>query len=176
MSNQESRDTKHDPKHTEPQGIVEQIVGWLVRALLRMLGIGGREVRRSFEAPDSKYQAYIDDWATERLAYWLNQTRPDIRKDHAERVLRGEGSSYPESAELVRQTLIDARVTFLQRDGKQFIEIESYMSPRQKSAAQPEILRWRSEREIAWQEIPNEVRERLIRERQPITLAYAMPS
>ena len=66
-------------------------------------------------------------------------------------------------------------MTFSQRDGKQYLEIEAYMAPRQTNGKLPQILRWRAEREIGWQEIPDDVRARLIRARQPVTLGYAIP-
>ena len=49
------------------------------------------------------------------------------------------------------------------------------MAPRQLNGSQPRVLRWQAEREIGWQEIPDDVREQLIRLRQPITLGYAIP-
>jgi hypothetical protein len=84
-------------------------------------------------------------------------------------------SRHPEVAQHIRETLIDAKITFSQRDGKQYLEVEAYMAPRQMNGTQPQILRWRAEREIGWQEIPDDVRERLIRARQPVTLGYSIP-
>ncbi len=95
--------------------------------------------------------------------------------DQARLVLMGEAERYPAQAAMLRQTLLDAKVTFSQRDGKQYLEIEAYMAPRQTNGRQPQVLRWRAEREIAWPEIPDDVRERLIRSREPVTLGYAIP-
>jgi len=89
-------------------------------------------------------------------------------------LLSGDERS-PEVAAQVREALIDAKVTFSQRDGKQYLEVEAYMAPRQLNGKVPNLLRWHAEREITWQEIPDDVREQLIRQRQPITLAYAIP-
>lgn len=147
----------------------------VINGILRLLGLGGRQVRRALEPVDQRYQEYVDAWVSERLAQWLHETRSEIDTSLATRVLLGEADRYPEVAALVRQALIDAKVTFSQREGRQFLEIEAYMAPRQVNGKQPQVLRWKAEREIAWQDIPNEVRERLIRARQPVTLGYAIP-
>ncbi len=147
----------------------------VINGILRLLGLGGRQVRRALEPVDQQYQEYVDTWVSERLAQWLHETRSEIDTGLATRVLLGEADRYPEVAALVRQALIDAKVTFSQREGRQFLEIEAYMAPRQVNGKQPQVLRWKAEREIAWQDIPNEVRERLIRARQPVTLGYAIP-
>ncbi len=147
----------------------------VINGILRLLGLGGRQVRRALEPVDQHYQEYVDTWVSERLAQWLHETRAEIDTGLATRVLLGEADRYLEVAALVRQALIDAKVTFSQREGRQFLEIEAYMAPRQVNGKQPQVLRWKAEREIAWQDIPNEVRERLIRARQPVTLGYAIP-
>ncbi len=147
--------------------------GW--RMLLRLFGIGGKEFHRAVKPLDQYYQEFVDSWVSENLARWLNQTRPEIDVNMATQVLLGEADRYPEMARLVRDTMIDAKVTFSQRDGKQYLEIEAYMAPRQTNGTMPQILRWKAEREIEWQEIPDDVRERMIRIRQPVTLGYAIP-
>ncbi len=141
----------------------------------QLFGFGKRQTRRILEM-DHTYRTYVDNWVSERLALWLHETRGDIHTATAMSILMGEDDVHPDVAELIRQTLIDAKVTFSQREGKQFLEIEAYMAPRQANGKQPQILRWRAEREIGWQEIPDDVRERLIRLRQPVTLSYAIPS
>jgi hypothetical protein len=148
-------------------------LGW--QFILRMFGIGRKEMRRTLEPLDQYYQEYVDTWVSENLARWLHQTRTDIDEPTATKVLLGEADRYPEIARAIRDALIDAKVTFSQREGKQFLEIEAYMAPRQTNGRLPQILRWRAEREISWQEIPDDVRERLIRAREPVTLGYAMP-
>ncbi len=148
-------------------------IGW--RFLLQLLGIGGRETRRALKPLDQYYQEYVDSWVSENLARWLNQTRGEIDTLRATRVLLGEADHYPDVAAQIRATLIDAKVTFSQRESKQYLEIEAYMAPRQTNGKLPQILRWRAEREISWQDIPDDVRERLIRARQPVTLGYAIP-
>jgi hypothetical protein len=109
------------------------------------------------------------------LADWLHETRAEIDPALATKALLGEAGRYPEVTTLIHQTLIDAKVTFSQRDGAQYLEIEAYMAPRQTNGAQPRVLRWRAERAINWQEIPDDVREQLIRRREPVTLGYAIP-
>jgi hypothetical protein len=148
-------------------------IGW--QLVLQLFGIGRRQARRALQPLDQYYQEYVDSWVSENLANWLNQTRADIDTITATRVLLGEADHYPEVARQIRDTLVDAKVTFSQRDGKQYLEIEAYMAPRQTNGRLPQILRWRAEREISWQEIPDDVRERLIRAREPVTLSYAIP-
>lgn len=159
----------------EPQGCLMGLFQALLGGILRLFGWGGRQVRDTLTNTDQQYREYVDIWVSERLAYWLHETRSDIDAETATKVLIGEADRYPELTKTVRETLIDAKVTFSQRDGKQYLEIEAYMAPRQVSGKMPQILRWRAEREITWQEIPNDVRERLIRVRQPVTLGYAIP-
>lgn len=132
-------------------------------------------MRHTLEPLDQQYREFVDSWVSERLARWLYQTRYDIDEKIATRVLLGEADQYPAVARMIRDTLIDAKVTFSQRDGKQYLEVEAYTSPRQTNGTMPQIFRWRAEREISWQEIPDDVRERLIRARQPVTLGYAIP-
>jgi len=146
-----------------------------LRLILRLFGIGTQEMRRTLEPLDQQYREFVDSWVSERLARWLYQTRYEIDEKIATRVLLGEADHYPEVARMIRDTLIDAKVTFSQRDGKQYLEVEAYTAPRQTNGTMPQILRWRAEREISWQEIPDDVRERLIRARQPVTLGYAIP-
>jgi hypothetical protein len=160
---------------SERPGCLEGLFRWGVEAILRLFGIGRKELRRSFEPLDQYYQEYVDGWVSENLARWLNQTRSEIDVATATRVLLGEADQYPEVARQIRDALIDAKVTFSQRNGKQYLEIEAYMAPRQTNGSVPQILLWRAEREITWQEIPDEIRERLIRARQPVTLGYAIP-
>jgi hypothetical protein len=156
---------------------VERIgcMGLIFRFFLRLLGIGARPIRDTLKPLDEHYREFVDTWVSENLARWLNQTRTDIDTQTATRVLLGEADLYPEMARLIRDTLIDAKVTFSQRNGTQYMEVEAYMAPRQTNGRMPQILRWTAEREIAWQEIPDDVRERLIRARQPVTLGYAIP-
>lgn len=163
------------PKEQEPQGCLVSIFTFLVRTLMRLLGLGGQAMRRTLIPVDAKYQEYVDSWVSERLAGWLHETRSDIDIATATKVLTGQADRYPELAALIRETLIDAKVTFSQRDSKQYLEIEAYMAPRQQNGKQPQIMRWRAEREIAWQDIPNDVREHLIRSREPVTLGYSIP-
>ncbi len=160
---------------TERNGCLVSLVTMAWRLLLQLLGLGGREARRTLKPLDQVYQEYVDSWVSENLARWLNQTRGEIDTLRATRVLLGEADNYPDVAAQIRETLIDAKVTFSQRQGKQFLEIEAYMTPRQTNGKLPQILRWRAEREISWQEIPDDVRERLIRAREPVTLGYAIP-
>lgn len=159
----------------EPAGCLPTLFRSIMSALLRLFGIGGQATRRTMEPLDVQYQEYVDTWVSERLAHWLHETRADINVNLATNVLLGQAERYPDVAGLIRETLIDAKVTFSQRDDKQYLEIEAYMAPRQMNGKLPQILRWRAEREITWQEIPNDVRERLIRVRQPVTLGYAIP-
>ncbi len=166
---------KKQKAQTERSGCLVSLFTYGWRLLLQLLGIGGRETRRALKPLDQVYQEYVDSWVSENLAHWLNQTRGEIDTLRATRVLLGEADHYPDVASQIRDTLIDAKVTFSQREGKQFLEIEAYMAPRQTNGKLPQILRWRAEREITWQEIPDDVRERLIRARQPVTLGYAIP-
>jgi len=147
----------------------------LVQFFLRLFGIGKAQVRRTTEPLDERYQEFVDVWVSESLARWLHETRTDIDIAEATRALLGEAERYPVTSARIRETLIDAKVTFSQRETKQYLEVESYMAPRQVNGQQPQILRWHAEREINWQEIPDDVRERLIRLRQPVTLGYAIP-
>jgi hypothetical protein len=156
-------------------GCVFGLMQALLQGILRLFGVGNRSIRNTLEHTDQIYREYVDTWVSERLAYWLHETRTDINVDTATRVLLGESDLYPDLARTVRETLVDAKVTFSQREGKQYLEIEAYMSPKQLNGKMPQILRWRAEREITWQEIPNDVRERLIRAREPVTLGYAIP-
>lgn len=147
----------------------------IFRFFLGLFGLGRQQVRDTLEPLDQKYREYVDVWVSESLGRWLHETRSDIDVEQATKVLLGEAERFPDVAALVRATLIDAKVTFSQRDGKQYLEVEAYMAPRQLNGKQPQILRWHAEREVNWQEIPDDVRERLIRMRQPVTLGYAIP-
>lgn len=167
MSNQTSAE--------QPQGCLMSLINFLVRGLMRLFGMGARGLRASVMPADETYKAYVDAWVSERIAAWLHQTRAEINAEDAAKVLNGEGAHLHEVRRLIYETLIDAKVTFFQRDGKQYLEVEAYMAPRQYNGKQPHILRWRAEREIAWQDIPNDVRERLIRLREPVTLGYNVP-
>ncbi len=169
MRNQGGKD------QTERSGCLVSLlsIGW--QLLLQLLGLGRRETRRTLKPLDQAYQEYVDSWVSENLARWLNQTRGEIDTMRATRVLLGEADNYPDVAAQIHETLIDAKVTFSQRDGKQYLEIEAYMAPRQLNGKVPQLLRWHAEREIHWQEIPDDVREQLIRQRQPITLGYSIP-
>lgn len=160
---------------TERLGCLGSIVRLAMQLVLRFFGIGRREMRRAIKPLDQYYQEYVDSWVSENMALWLNQTRAEIDVDTATKVLLGEADRYPAVAKLIHDTIIDAKVTFSQRDGKQYLEVEAYLAPRQTNGSVPQILRWRAEREISWQEIPDDVRERLIRARQPVTLGYAIP-
>ncbi len=130
---------------TEPAGCLEGLFRFVMQAILRLFGIGRKELRRSFEPLDQYYQEFVDSWVSENLARWLNQTRPEIDADTATRVLLGEADRYPEVARQIHDALIDAKVTFSQRNGKQYLEIEAYMAPRQTNGSVPQILRWRAE-------------------------------
>ena len=166
------------PKREQPEERLGCLAGLLrsgFRFILRLFGIGGREVRSAIMPLDQHYREFVDTWVSETMARWLNQTRPDIDVPTATRVLLGEADTYPGIARTINDTLIDAKVTFMQRNGKQFLQIEAYMAPRQTNGKMPQILRWTAEREIAWQEIPDDVRESLIRMRRPVTLGYAIP-
>ncbi|MBX3064023.1 MAG: hypothetical protein U0528_04755 [Anaerolineae bacterium] len=163
------------PQQEEPQGCLIGLFRALITGVLQLFGLGGRAIRNTLEPIDTKYREYVDTWVSERLAGWLHETRPDIDTQIATKVLLGGADQYAETARIIRETLVDAKVTFSQRDEKQYLEIEAYMAPRQLNGRLPQVLRWRAEREITWQEIPNDVRERLIRARQPVTLAYAIP-
>lgn len=156
-------------------GCLLSILTFFWRGILRLLGLGGRAARATVLVPDAKFREYVDTWVAERMGLWLHQTRGEIDAATATKVLMGEFERYPEIAQLIRETVIDAKVTFLQREGKQYLEVEAYMAPRQMNGTQPQILRWRAEREIAWQEIPDDVREHLIRAREPVTLGYSIP-
>jgi len=148
----------------------------LIEWILGLLGFTRkRNVRQAIEPFDLKYREFVDVWASEALAKWLHETRAEIDVALATKVLLGEAERYPEATALIRETLIDAKVTFSQRNGTQYLEVEAYMAPRQLNGTQPRVLRWHAEREIGWQEIPDDVREQLIRLRQPITLGYAIP-
>lgn len=162
-------------KTRQAEGCLFGLFRFIINGIMRLLGFGGRQVRDTLNKMDVQYREYVDTWVSERLAGWLHETRADIKTDTAAKVLLGEADRYPEMADLIRQTLIDARVTFSQRDSKQYLEVEAYMAPRQMNGKLPQVLRWRAEREITWQEIPNDVRESLIRSREPVTLAYAIP-
>ena len=155
----------------QPTGCLTTLFQWL----LRLFGIGKRDIRRTTVPIDQKYREFVDVWVSERLAGWLHETRVEIDPALATKALLGESGRYPEVTTLIHQTLIDAKVTFSQRDGAQYLEIEAYMAPRQTNGSQPRVLRWRAERAINWQEIPDDVREQLIRRREPVTLGYAIP-
>lgn len=163
------------PPEPQPGGCLFSILNALVRGILNLLGLGVRGARATIIPPDARYREFVDAWVSERLAAWLHETRSEIDTDQARLVLMGEAERFPAQAAMLRQTLLDAKVTFSQRDGKQYLEIEAYMAPRQTNGRQPQVLRWRAEREIAWPEIPDDVRERLIRSREPVTLGYAIP-
>ena len=164
-----------DKSPTERTGCLGAIFQAAWQLILRLLGIGTRPVREALKPLDKYYREYVDSWVSENLARWLNQTRPEIDVETATRVLLGGADTYPAMARMIQDTLIDAKVTFSQRDGKQYLEVEAYMAPRQTNGRLPQILRWTAEREIEWQEIPDDVREQLIRARQPVTLGYAIP-
>jgi hypothetical protein len=159
----------------ERLGCLDTLFRSAFRFVLRLFGIGRKEMRSAIQPLDVQYQEYVDTWVSETLARWLNQTRTDIDVAQATRVLMGEADRYPELARRIEDTMIDAKVTFSQRNGTQYLEVEAYMAPRQVNGKMPQILRWSAEREIQWQEIPDDVRERLIRMRQPVTLGYAIP-
>jgi hypothetical protein len=156
-------------------GCLLSIFRFIWNGILDLLGLGGRALRAGVLVPDEKFREYVDTWVAERMGLWLHETRSEIDAETATKVLNGQLDRYPEVALLIRETLIDAKVTFSQRDGKQYLEIEAYMAPRQLNGKQPQILRWKAEREIAWQEIPDDVREHLIRAREPVTLGYTIP-
>src|SRR5450432_3475173 len=164
-------------RHEQPErvGCLGAVFQTVFRFVLRLFGIGAREMRSTLQPLDQYYREFVDSWVSENLARWLNQTRQDIDTSTATEVLLGQADRYPEVARMVRDTLIDAKVTFSQREGKQYLQVEAYMAPRQTNGALPQILHWTAEREIAWQEIPDDVRERLIRARIPVTLSYAIP-
>ncbi len=147
----------------------------LFQWLLQLLGFGRKKIRQTTEPLDQHYREFVDVWVSEHLGRWLHETRSDIDVQTATKVLLGEADRHPEMTALVRETLIDAKVTFSQRDQQQYLEIEAYMAPRQLNGKQPQILRWHAEREINWKEIPDDVRERMIRMRQPVTLGYTIP-
>ena len=172
MSN---RTTNNAQRETERLGCLGSLLQMGMQLVLRFFGFGRREMQRAIQPLDQYYQEYVDSWVSENMARWLNQTRGDIDVQSATKVLLGEADSYPAVARQIQDTIIDAKVTFSQRDGKQFLEVEAYMTPRQTNGSAPQILRWRAEREISWQEIPDDVRERLIRAREPVTLGYAIP-
>jgi hypothetical protein len=157
-------------------GLFNATFGALWRAVLRLFGLNLGGAQAGLVPPDTQYQQYVDTWVSERIALWLHETRSEINAENAAKVLMGQRHLYPEAAIQVQETLLDAKVTFSQRDTKQYLEIEAYMMPRQSNGKQPQVLRWRAEREIMWQDIPNDVRERLIRLRQPITLSYSVPN
>lgn len=159
----------------KPQGCLLSVLNFFFQSVLKLLGLGGRAARATLVPVDARFQEYVDTWVSERMASWLHETRPEINMENAAHVLTGQANRYPDVTQLIRETLIDAKVTFSQREGKQYLEIEAYMAPRQLNGKQPQILRWRAEREIAWAEIPNDVRERLIRLREPVTLGYTIP-
>ena len=157
---------------TTQYGCLTALFSWV----LRLFGIvPPGTVRPSTEPLDQKYREFVDVWVSEQLGHWLHETRPEIDSASAVQVLVGAADQHPETTVLIHETLIDAKVTFSQREGTQYLEIEAYMAPRQTNGSQPRVLRWRAERAINWQEIPDDVREQLIRQRQPITLGYAIP-
>jgi hypothetical protein len=167
--------TKQQKPEQKPQGCLLSVFNFFFQGFLKLLGLGGRTARATLVPVDARFQEYVDTWVSERMAGWLHETRPEINTENAAHVLTGQADRYPEVAQQIRDTLIDAKVTFSQREGKQYLEIEAYMAPRQLNGKQPQILRWRAEREITWAEIPNDVRERLIRLREPVTLGYTIP-
>jgi len=145
-----------------------------------LLGLFGftrkqRGIRQSTKPLDQKYREFVDQWTSETLAKWLHETRAEIDVTLATHTLTMPADSSPALAALIRETLIDAKVTFTPHDDRYMLQLEAYTIPRQSNGKIPEILRWRAERPIAWSEIPDDVREQLIRQRQPITLAYALP-
>jgi hypothetical protein len=150
-------------------------LGAFFQLVFRLLGIGARGVRSTTEPLEKRYREFVDTWASENLARWLHETRAEIKQENALDVLLHGPDVNHEAAASIRETLIDAKVTFSQREGKQYLEIEAYMAPRQLNGKVPSLLRWHAEREINWQEIPDDVREQLIRQRQPITLGYTIP-
>lgn len=159
----------------QPAGCLLGVINFIVRGIMRLFGMGVRGARAAVLPADETFKAYVDKWVSERVAAWLHQTRGEISAEDAAKILNGEGTHLTEMRRMIHETLIDAKVTFSQREGKQYLEVEAYMAPRQQNGKQPQILRWRAEREIAWQDIPNDVRERLIRLREPVTLGYTIP-
>ncbi len=159
----------------QPSGCLLGVINFIVRGIMRLFGMGVRGARAAVLPADETFKAYVDKWVSERVAAWLHQTRGEINAEDATKILNGEGAHLTETRRMIHETLIDAKVTFSQREGKQYLEVEAYMAPRQQNGKQPQILRWRAEREIAWQDIPNDVRERLIRLREPVTLGYTIP-
>jgi len=153
-------------------GCLTAVFKWI----LSIFGIGKKkQVRRTTAPLDQAYREFVDVWVSEQLGHWLHETRAEIDPVIATKTLLGEANRHPETTIMIHETLIDAKVTFSQRDGTQYLEIEAYMAPRQSNGTQPKVLRWRAERTINWQEIPDDVREQLIRQRQPVTLGYAIP-
>ena len=163
---------RNSEANNQRTGCLSAVFKWL----LGLIGIGRKSATRHTTEPlDQKYREFVDVWVSEQLGRWLHETRAEIDPVVATKALLGEAHRYPDVTIMIHETMIDAKITFSQRSGAQYLEIEAYMAPRQTNGTQPKVLRWRAERAINWQEIPDDVREQLIRQRQPVTLGYAIP-
>jgi len=158
---------------TTPRGCLQGLLDWL----LKLFGFTRQRpgVRSATVPLDQKYREFVDQWTAETLGRWLHETRNEIDADLAAQALTTPNGGSSTIAAQIRETLIDAKVTFTPHEANYVLQVEAYTAPRQTNGKVPEILRWRAERPIAWVEIPDDVREHLIRQRQPITLAYALP-
>ena len=156
-----------------PRGCLQGLLDWL----LGLFGFARKRpgVRQATVPLDQKYREFVDRWSADMLGKWLHETRAEIDPALAAHALVTPSGGSPAVSAQIRETLIDAKVTFTPHDDNYMLQIEAYTAPRQTNGKMPEILRWRAERPIAWVEIPDDVREHLIRQRQPITLAYALP-
>src|ERR1700694_3954278 len=95
----------------------------IFRFFLNLFGLGTTKIRQTTEPIDQRYREFVDVWVSENLARWLHETRSEIDTAQATKVLIGEAERYPEVAAMIRETLIAAKVTFLQREGQQYLEI-----------------------------------------------------
>lgn len=147
----------------------------LIRGILRLFGIGRQTVREAIDPLDRTYRAQLDKWAAGKIATWLHDTRPEIDLDRANYTLFTSADKYPETTQLIRDTLIDVKVTFTQRENRTTIDLEAFTSPMQGNRSVPQLLRWHAERDVTWAEVPDTIRERLIRSRVPVTVNYTIP-
>src|SRR4051794_36589696 len=97
---------RETPAQEERLGCLAGLFRSGFRFLLRMFGIGGREMRSALVPMDQQYREFVDTWVSETMARWLNQTRPDIDVSTATRVLLGEADRYPAVAKTIHDTMI----------------------------------------------------------------------
>lgn len=144
----------------------------LLQLILQMLGIKSTPTAVT---QDVHYRRVMDKWVAQLLSDWLHDIDSNIDQKRAFAVLTGNGADYEETAELIRSALLDANVTFAQQGNQYTIEVQAYINELNIADAAPTVLRKRAQRTVQWHEIPDDIRGRLIKEREPITLTYSVP-